>query len=173
MRQALLKFNSLPGALNNLHTKFHHRPHKDYTHSRQHNKNSITTNNRNLFLVVPYSKGLNKRFSKTCRGLGIEVHFKGSNIICNLLVVPKDKDSTVQKSGVFYRQKCTQADCEEEYIGKLERIFGERIKEQLRVQSPIYQCSQATGHPMSVDCFTIIGMGAHGTTRTIKEAMYI
>ena len=58
----------------------------------------------------------------------MQIHFKGSNTIHNLLVAPKDKDSTVQKNGIIYRYKCTQADCEEEYIGKLGRTFGEGSK---------------------------------------------
>ena len=150
--------------------------HTDHTHmadNKQHNNNGATTNSNNLFLVGPYSKGLSKRYSKTCRTLGIQVHFKGSNTICNLQVAPKDKDPTVQKSGVIYRYKCTQVDYEEGYIGELGRTFGDRLKEHLRAPSPIYQHSQAMGHPISVDCFTIIGREVHDITRTIKEAMYI
>ena len=160
--------------LNNLLTKLHHRLHTDHTHSGQHNKNGATTNSSNLFLVVPYSKGLRERFSKTHRSLGIQVHFKGRCTIQKLLVVPKDKRLHCSKKGVMYRDKCTQADCEEEYIEELGRTFGDSLKENLRAPSPSYQHSQVTGHPISVDCFTIIGREAHYITRTIYIwAMYI
>ena len=101
IRQALLKWNFPPIGSQHLNTKFYLKQCTDHTQmvdNTQHN-NSATTNSRNIFLVVPYSKGLSKRFNKTCRSLGIQVHFKARNTICNLLVAPKDKDSTMQKSG--------------------------------------------------------------------------
>ena len=138
IRQALLECNFPPWTLNNLQTKFHHRLHTDHTHGNntQQNNNSATTNSCTIFLVVPYSKGLNEIFSKTCRSLGIQVHFKGSKTINNLSVATKDKESTTQKSGVIYGYKCTQADCDEEYIRELGRIFSDRLKEYLRDPSP-------------------------------------
>ena len=47
---------------------------------------TITTraekNNRNIFLVVPYTRGLSKGFKKTCKhNLGIQVYFRGNNTI--------------------------------------------------------------------------------------------
>ena len=54
---------------------------------------------------------------KTCNSLGIQVHFKGSNTIHTLLVVPKDKDPICQKGWAIYHFKCPQADCLE-YIGE-------------------------------------------------------
>ena len=47
------------------------------------------------------------------------------------------------------------------------------LKEHLRVPSSIYQHSQTMGHPVNVECFTIMDMEAHGVTRIIKEAMFI
>ena len=88
---------------------------------------------------MPYTKGLRERFSKTCRSIGIQVHFKDCRIISNLLVAPKDKDSTTQRSGVNYRFKCSQVDCEQEYLGESGRTFGDSLREHLRAPSPIYQ----------------------------------
>ena len=76
-------------------------------------------------------------------------------------------------SRVIYQFKYTQADCQKEYIGKSGRASGDRLKEHLRAPSPIYQHSQATGHPINVDCFSIVGREAHGVTKTVKEAMFI
>ena len=102
----------------------------------------------------------------------MQVQFKENSTICNLSVAPKNRlhSSNIR---IIYRYKCTEVHCEEEFIGKLGRTFGERLKEHLRVPFPIYQHSQAMGHHISVDCFTIIDREAHGTTRTTKEAMYI
>ena len=80
-------------------------------------------------LVVPYFKGDSVRFSKICRCQGIQVHFKGRNTVCSMLVVTKMKTSSVQKSEVINMCKCTQGDFEREYIRESGRTFGERLKE--------------------------------------------
>ena len=68
------------------------------------------------------------RVLKSYAKIGIQLHFRGNNTICNLLVAPKDKDTIMQESGVIYQFNCTQVDCEEEYIGELGRTFGDRLK---------------------------------------------
>ena len=62
----------------------------------------------------------------------IQVHFKGRNVITNLLVVFEDKDNITNKSEVIYRFKCAKAGCEEKYIGESGRSFGDRLKEHIR-----------------------------------------
>ena len=79
-----------------------------------------------IFLVVPYSRGIRKSFKNVCDKTGVQVHFKGSNTIKNLLVVPKDKDSITNKEGVIYRYKCDNVGCTVEYIGKIGRTFEDR-----------------------------------------------
>ena len=79
----------------------------------------------------------------------------------------------MSKSGVIYQFKCPQVDCPEEYIGELGGTFGDRLREHLRVQFPIHQHSQTTGHPVELQCYPIVHREAQGITRTIKEAMYI
>ena len=37
---------------------------------------------------------------------GVQVHFKGNNMIKDILVTPKDKDNINTKGGVIYRYKC-------------------------------------------------------------------
>ena len=64
-------------------------------------------------------------------------------------------------------------DCEEEYIKDSGKTLGDRLKEHLRPTLPICQHSHATGYPINVDCFSILGREAHGVMGTIKEAMII
>ena len=137
----------------------------DNHHHHHHN------NNRNIFMVVPYIQRLSEKFKRTCNKKGIQVHFKGSNTIKTLHMAPKGKGHQLQKSEVIY--KCTTINCPEEYIGETGRAFGDRLKEHLRALSPIHQHTSSTGHPISTDCSTIIHREAQGTTRNIKEAMYI
>ena len=54
-------------------------------------------------MVVPYIQGLGEKFKRTYNKKGIQVHFKGSNTIKDLLMASKNKDSKFQKSGVIYQ----------------------------------------------------------------------
>ena len=52
-------------------------------------------------MVEPYIQGLGEKFKSTCNKQGFQVHFKGTNIIKQLLMAPKDKDSKLEKSGNY------------------------------------------------------------------------
>ena len=117
--------------------------------------------------------GIGGEVQKTCNKKGIQVYFKGSSNIKTLLMAPKEKDTKLQKGGITYQYKCPQINCPEEYIGETGRAFGDRLKEHLRALSPIHQHTSCTGHPISPDCFSIVHRDAQGTTRNIKEAMFI
>ena len=62
------------------------------------NKNSRDTNNsgknniQKPHMVIPYYKGISENIKKTCSKHGLQVYFKGGNIIKSLLVAPKDQD---------------------------------------------------------------------------------
>ena len=99
------------------------------------------------------------------------MHFKG-NAFHTLLLAPKDKDTTTQKTGVIYQLKCTKVGCEDEYIGESGRTFGDRLKNTSE-HPPIYQQSQATGNLINMDCFSIVCRETHNISRTIKEDMFI
>ena len=53
----------------------------------------------NDHIVIPYTQGLCESIKKICGRYGIQIYFKGSNTIRNLLVSPRDKDPMVSKSG--------------------------------------------------------------------------
>ena len=86
---------------------------------------------------------------------------------------PKTRKLNFRKSGVIYKYKCSQISCLEEYIGETGRALGDRLKEHLRVPSPIHQWTCSTGHPISSECFSIVHREAQGTIRNIKDAMFI
>ena len=87
-------------------------------------------------MVLPYTKGCSESFKNGFGKVDIQVHFKRKNTIRSLLVVHKDKDSIIQKSGVIYKYKCDSLECDEEYIGECIRTFEERLKEYLRAPPP-------------------------------------
>ena len=145
-------------------------------------KNKITTNqgsnknntgsNSKPYIVVLYVQGMGESCKNICRKHGVEMYFKGSNTIKELLVHPKDRDTILQKSGVIYRFKCGRVDCEEEYIGEWDRTFSERFREHMGAPSPIHD-HHITGHELSLDNFSIVGREGQSIARAIKEAILI
>ena len=85
-------------------------------------------------------------------------------------MTPKDKDNICQRSTVIYW--CPHTECPE-YTGESGRIFGDRFQEHLRALCLIYQHSHTAGHPVNLECFTIVDRKSQGVTSTIKEAIYI
>ena len=70
-----------------------------------------------------------------------------------LLVLPKDKGTIKQKSGVTYWYKCDRIECEEDYVGVSSKVFGEIFKENLKVPSTIYEHQNTISHVTSVENF--------------------
>ena len=180
LNKALKDFNFPNWALNRLQLQFQQKYNLNNTNTKgeeQTNNNNQDTNNRqqnkNLYMVVPYIKGIGEKFKKICNKQGIQVHFKGTNTAKQLLMAPKDKDPKVIKSGVIYRYQCPNINCTEQYTGESGRSLEEMYREHLKAPSPIHLHTSTTGHPISPDCFTIVGREAQVLTRNIKEAMYI
>ena len=125
------------------------------------------------YITVPYYKGLSESVKKKCSNYGVQVYFKGGTTIKNLLMVPKDKDPMMKKSGVIYSNKCGRVECNEEYIGESSRTFGERLKEHQKAPSPIFDHFNTTGYNIIVENFNIVGREDQNHKRAIKETLYI
>ena len=115
-------------ALNKLQQQFLQKHNHDNNNNNpleeQTNNNSRDSNNgptnKNISIVIPYIKGLGEKFKKTCNKQGIQVHFKGTNTVKQLLMAPKDKDPKLAKSGIIYRYRCPPH--------KLHRTIHRRIR---------------------------------------------
>ena len=68
------------------------------------------------------TKGLNESLKNICGKIGIQVHFKVGNTIKSLLMAPKDKDNSTQKSGKICRYTCDRLKYDKEYIGPLGKV---------------------------------------------------
>ena len=143
------------------------------TNRRTVNSNPTQPSSPKPNIVVPYHQGLSESFKRTCKKYGIQVHCKVGHTITNLLMAPKDKEHILKKSWVIYRYKCHRVECDEEYIGESARTFAERFKEHLKLPSPIYDHPNISGHPATIDNFSIVGREDQNLKRTIKEALYI
>ena len=63
--------------------------------------------------------------------------------------------------------------CDNEYIGKTSRTFGQRFKEHLKESSHLHHHGINTGHTTTQHNFQIMGREDHGIARTTKESIYI
>ena len=174
IRKALQACQFPNWVLNQLQCKFqrNHQPNQDNNH-KSNSANHNSTNNRNITIVVPYLQGTGEKFKKVCKSKGIQIHFKGTNILRTLVVTPKDKGPKLHKSGVIYHFKCPHINCPEAYIRESGRALGDRIKEHLKALSPMHLHSSSTGHPLSPECFNIIHQETQGSSRNIKGDMFL
>ena len=117
--------------------------------------NQPTTNDAKTesHIVIPYAQGLCMSIKKISSRCGIQTHFKGNSTIKNVLVSPMGKDTMANKSGTIYWFQCGDLTCDDEYIGKTSRTFGEGFKEHLKEPSPIDNDSISTDHTTTQDNF--------------------
>ena len=158
IRKALLECSLPPWALISLHTNFNHKhtKHNTQTTTRdQQNTNNKGSNNKDISIVVAYTKGLREKFKKTCNSMGIEVHSKAT-IPSEPFSWPLRTKTTNAKKVVIYRFKYPHVNCPEEYVQESGRSFGDTLKEHLRAPSPIHHHSHTTGHLVNLKCFIIV-----------------
>ena len=124
--------------------------------------NNMDSNNKNIYIVVPYIRGLGKTFKKTCNKADMQVHFKGHNTIQTLLIAPKDKATCARKVELSTTKNVHTQTAPEQYIVESCRIFGSSFREHLRAPSPIHLHSQTTGQQVDLECFAIIDREAQG-----------
>ena len=129
------------------------------------------------YVVMDYVTGLSERIRDIFKAKGIEVYFKGSNTLRNILVSPKDKDPKHSKQDVIYHIPCNYPSCDSCYIGETGRVLGERIKDHISDNnSSIKQHHMDTGHPLpnpQDKDIKIINVESNSFKRKIKEAIYI
>ena len=82
--------------------------------------------------VIYFMGGLCESYKTICGKYGIQVYFKGGNILKELLMFPKDKEETTKQSNIIYWYKCGRTECDDEYTGKSARTFEERYREHLK-----------------------------------------
>ena len=82
-------------------------------------------------------------------------------------------DSIEQKCWIIYWYSCQELECNDTYIGESARTFGERFTEHLKAPSPIHAHHTTTGHPTTLENFSIVGREGQGFARTIKESIFI
>ena len=85
--EALMNCNYSMWALNRVKMKMNHPAQK------RRNKTNTTQQNNipKPYITVPYYKGLSESVKKKCSNYGVQVYFKRSITIKNLLVAPKTK----------------------------------------------------------------------------------
>ena len=100
LQQVLIENKYPAWALNRVKMKINAPTSQDNNKRGTNNCASVISNSQGPYMVVPYAKGLSGSMKNVCRKHGVQVHFKGGNIIKSLLMAPKDKDPITKKSGM-------------------------------------------------------------------------
>ena len=133
------------------------------------------TNRRHKSSVtMPYVQGVSEALRRVLNKHQVEVHFKPTNTVRQLLVAPKDKTDKQSKCGAIYHIACTG--CSSHYIGETERPLKARMAEHRRpscVNSPVVQHRLTTKHEIDTTSAKILDSEPRWAQRGIKEAIYI
>ena len=87
-------------ALNQWQHKFTD-PNQPNTTTTNNNNNLPPNNKKNITTVVPYMPNTGEKFRELCKKKGIQVHFKGINMLRTALGNPKDKEPKTTKQESF------------------------------------------------------------------------
>ena len=90
----------------------------------------------------------------------------------------KDKISKKHKHDLIYKAQCPDLNCDETYIGEIERRFSERIIDHSGCddKSHLYEHAENTGHEnVNIDHFEILSNGYRNNKfkRNLAEALHI
>ena len=78
-------------------------------------------------VVIPYVKGLSEAVSRVFKKHRVSTAMRPFQTIKNMIVHPKDKQSTSEKAEIIY--KIPYKNCEQVYTGESGRKFGLRLGE--------------------------------------------
>ncbi|XP_033757687.1 uncharacterized protein LOC117340038 [Pecten maximus] len=102
-----------------------------YSKKNQHSSKKKTPNPSTIrehlaqgHITSPYVGGVSESIARKIRKLDVMVHTKPVNTIRSMLVAPKDKTNTLEKSGAIYHIQC--ADCPATYVGEIKRELSGR-----------------------------------------------
>ena len=93
-------------------------------------------------------------------------NFTGKRTLKNIFKTSKDKNNIQIKSEIIYWYRYSRLECNEEYIGESSKIFGERLKEHLKVPPPIYDRQSKRGYSTSVEDFNITSKEGQNLARS-------
>ena len=90
-------------------------------------KKSENENKSKGMVVIPYIKGLSEAVSRVFKKHRVSTAMRPFQTIKNMIVHPKDKQSTSEKAEIIYKILCKN--CEQVYIRESGRKFGIRLGE--------------------------------------------
>ncbi|XP_072023436.1 uncharacterized protein [Amphiura filiformis] len=120
---------------------------------------------------LPYVQGVTEAINRKIRSAGVTVHVKPSNTIRSMVVSPKDKVKTLDRTGSIYQIQCK--DCPSQYIGETERALGKRVSEHKREPSPVGGHMKAARHSFDPGEVKVLDSDSRWFQRGVKEAVYI
>jgi hypothetical protein len=130
------------------------------------------------FATIPYVKGITEPISRILNKAGLKVAMKPCTTLRQQLVSPKDKDSTLDRTGIVYEIDCNR--CEDIYIGQTGRHLRDRLKEHKQsvdkghlTTSAVAEHAYAKHHEINWDNVKILDQDSNKTRRLVKESLHI
>ena len=140
------------------------------------------------FVSLPYYKGMTEPLSRILTRAGISTTIRSRGSLREMLVHPKDKLTTSDKTGAVYYLPCSGANgepCGESgsYVGETERTAESRLKEHFStavqsgtstLKSAVMAHAREKGHHFRPGDLSILSSGnSNWHERGVKEAVYI
>ncbi|XP_072050085.1 uncharacterized protein [Amphiura filiformis] len=120
---------------------------------------------------LPYVQGVTEAINRKIRSAGVTVHVKPSNTIRSMVVSPKDKVKTLDRTGSIYQIQCK--DWPSQYIGETKRALGKRVSEHKREPSPVGGHMRSARHSFDPGEVKVLDSDSRWFQRGVKEAVYI
>ena len=129
------------------------------------------------YVTIPYIKGISEPISRILSSVGVRPAMKPTNTLKQSLVRPKDRDNTLDQSGVVYQ--ITYEDCPAQYVGQTGRHLRERIKEHQRATEKSYHLESGvaehvkdTNHQIDWSA-KVLDRESNQRRRLVREAIWI
>ncbi|XP_072041190.1 uncharacterized protein [Amphiura filiformis] len=122
-------------------------------------------------ITLPYVRGVTESINRKIRKAGVTVHVKPTNTIRSMVVSPKDKPKTLDRTGTIYNIKCQ--DCPSQYVGETKRPLSKRVSEHKREASPVGAHMRAAKHTFDPQEVQILDSDPRWYQRGVKEAIHI
>ena len=136
---------------------------------------STTTKAR---VTIPYSAGLSEKIKNTYKSFAIAASYKPVNNLRSKLVHVKDKTPRDKQCNVVYGLKCSDAGCDESYVGETKQSIKARFNQHRRgsskenQDSAVFTHSKHSGHQFNSDDIIILDKEEKWFERGVKEAIW-
>ncbi len=128
-------------------------------------------------VVLPYIGGVSEKIRRVLEDYNITTYFKPHVTLRRRLVHPKDRIPKDKKPDIVYGIRCSDATCEQFYIGETSQPLKSRMSQHRRpsssgYDSAVYTHLEDSGHRFNNKDVVILDKESRWFERGVKEAIY-